>query len=96
MLQDLRIEPSQTIELMKVYFDEGVEEPVSTEELDEVVNLMINNQGLQLTVIGHTDKKEELSTTVNLSEQRAKKIKAYLVENGVEDTRVSTNIKQAT
>ncbi|MAX79627.1 MAG: hypothetical protein CL843_05570 [Crocinitomicaceae bacterium] len=89
------VDPSQTIELMKVYFDEGVEEPVSTEELDEVVNLMINNQGLQLTVIGHTDKKEELSTTVNLSEQRAKKIKAYLVENGVEDTRVSTKAMKA-
>lgn len=85
---DEDIEPSTAIEAITVYFDENSDVIKSNDDLNEVVNLMINNPELKLTVIGHTDKGEEMNSSENLSKKRAEAVVAYLKEMGVMNEKI--------
>ena len=80
---------STKIELSTVYFDENSAEFTSEDVLEEMLQTLISNQEINVTIIGHSDKSEEQNSTENISEQRAKAVRDYLVENGIEEGRVS-------
>lgn len=63
--------------------------------LDEIANLafyMENNPDYQAIIIGHTnrDKNSDIEYHLNISKQRADKVKEELVKNGIDEGRLST------
>ena len=55
----------------------------SKTELFQVVELLKQNEGLNITISGHTDDQGTQAYNMNLSKDRAKAVYDFLVENGV-------------
>lgn len=83
------------IELKTVYFDENSSEIGNTDALESLVSLLKDNTNVSITIVGHSDKKEELNTTENISKQRAEAVQAFLIENGIEESRVAVKAMKA-
>jgi len=63
--------------------------PSSFEQLDEVVEFAKVNPESNLTVVGHTDSTGYESINMRLSLRRAKSVKLYLVNKGVDANRIT-------
>ncbi len=87
------IEVGTTVNLENVLFDRGTDEmlPGSSETLDEVVEFLNENQGVVIEVSGHTDNRGRPDLNLILSQERAEAVKRYLVEQGVDTSRVEEN-----
>lgn len=83
------------IELKTVYFDENSAEIGNTDALESLLSLLKDNTNVSITIVGHSDKKEELNTTENISKQRAEAVQAFLIENGIEESRVAVKAMKA-
>lgn len=57
-------------------------------QLDTLVNLLENNQELQVNIVGHTDNIGRESYNLRLSTARAEAVGLYLIEKGVDSTRI--------
>ena len=53
------------------------------------MKIMLNNSGLMVEVAGHTDSVGAESYNQSLSERRAKAVKSYLVERGIDADRLT-------
>jgi len=62
--------------------------PASYTELNRVVELLKNNPGIRLEISGHTDNVGSYRANLKLSEDRAKSVVDYLVEQGVDKKRL--------
>jgi OmpA-OmpF porin, OOP family len=73
-----------------IYFDTGksVVKPESNPALDQITQLMKQNGGLSLYVVGHTDNVGALESNLKLSSDRAEAIVKALVGKGVAATRL--------
>ena len=72
-------------------FDQASSEilPAMYRDLDRLVNYMLDNPSLSLSITGHTNKEGNSKDNLILSQKRANSIKEYLVEfGGVEETRI--------
>ncbi|MES2138849.1 MAG: OmpA family protein [Bacteroidota bacterium] len=56
--------------------------------LDKVVDVMKTNPSYKLKIEGHTDDQGDDSKNMALSQKRADAVKAYLVKNGIDSSRV--------
>ena len=75
----------------KIHFevDSDVIKSNSFALLDEIADLLINNAEIKLVQVqGHTDNRGKREYNVDLSERRARSVKSYLVEAGVERGRL--------
>jgi len=57
--------------------------------LDQVVNLMNEHPDSKLTISGYTDSSGNDESNLSLSENRAQKVKEYLVNKGIQGNRLS-------
>lgn len=76
----------------KVFFetDQAVIKSESHGILDEVAEILVNHPELQhLTVEGHTDSVGDAGYNKDLSQRRADAVRTYLVERGVEASRIT-------
>lgn len=88
--------PQQQIAAFGVYFanlSSDVPE-LFYPDLEEVATLMLNNPGINIELVGHSEADEinEAKVNVRLSNmamKRAQKVKAYLLDKGIEDSRIS-------
>jgi outer membrane protein OmpA-like peptidoglycan-associated protein len=65
--------------------------PVSEPILDEVAKVLVEHPELtKVSIEGHTDSQDTKKRNKKLSEKRAKAVKAYLVDHGVEAKRLTT------
>ncbi len=80
----------RTIQLDHVLFHRGTDEFIegSQEQLDQVVSILKENQKLKILVKGHTDNQGDPSRNLKLSEQRAKKVRDYILRQGFTSRRV--------
>ena len=80
------------IALRGVNFDTDKAELTETSEalLSEVAQQLREHPSMQIEVAGHTDNQGRASYNQDLSERRAQTVRSYLIERGVESSRLST------
>ena len=79
-----------TIDLKNVFFVRGTSHIISSSftELDRVVSMMKENPTVFIELSGHTDNRGDSNLNLKLSQQRAAKVKEYLVSKGIEKRRI--------
>lgn len=65
--------------------------PESFPVLDAVVEALQKNQAIKIEVQGHTDNKGAAAYNKNLSDRRAKSVMKYLLEHGIELSRLTSH-----
>jgi Outer membrane protein and related peptidoglycan-associated (lipo)proteins len=63
--------------------------PESYEELDRLVATLIQNPNVTIEVSGHTDNQGSRDLNLELSKERAHKVKDYLVSKGIDPKRIT-------
>lgn len=88
VFSDLRA--NQTIRLDNVYFGQGsyVLGKESNLQLDKLLNTLNANPKLKIEIGGHTDNVGDRRLNQILSEQRAKVIANYLINKGIDESRL--------
>jgi outer membrane protein OmpA-like peptidoglycan-associated protein len=77
--------------LANVFFDLNKSNlrPESFIELNKLRDLLIKNPTLTIEIGGHTDTRGDATENQQLSEGRANAVKNYLIEQGIDTTRLS-------
>lgn len=77
--------------LQNVFFETGsyILSPSSTPELQSLLLMLEKNPGMKMQIRGHTDNVGDKASNQLLSENRAKAVYQYLVEKGIESSRLS-------
>ena len=90
-LAELKKAPKQQYILQSVLFEINSSEirPTDVPELTSLHSLLVNNEGLTATIIGHTDDSGPAAFNEKLSLDRASTVKAWLVEKGIDASRLS-------
>jgi len=64
--------------------------PQFNSNLDNIENILKNNPGLNIRIEGHTDDVGSMKYNIGLSGKRAQAIKDYLVDKGIDPSRITT------
>lgn len=85
------IEVNASIVLNNIFFDVNKYElkPESQVELDKVVELLKDNPTVRIQISGHTDNAGKPADNLTLSNNRAKAVVSYLINNGIQAQRLS-------
>jgi OOP family OmpA-OmpF porin len=62
----------------------------SKKTLDAAVKVLTEHKEIRIEIGGHTDSEGERDHNLDLSRRRAESVKKYLVENGIEESRITT------
>lgn len=75
-----------------IHFDtnKDVIKPESKPILDRAVEVLKKYPQVRIEVSGHTDSNGEYAHNVDLSQRRAESVRKYLIENGIEESRIET------
>jgi outer membrane protein OmpA-like peptidoglycan-associated protein len=86
------IEIGQTVRLNNVFFDVDKYElkSESNAELNRVIKLLKDNANMRIEVSGHTDATGNDMRNIALSENRAKAVAEYLINNGISANRIQS------
>ena len=72
----------------------GYNSDAISDEAKEILNLqaqwLVNNPSIKITIEGHCDERGTREYNIALGEKRAHAAKKYLVQNGVDESRIST------
>lgn len=84
------IRSGESVVLRNIFFESGsdVLQPESKIELDRLASLLSENAGIQMEIGGHTDNVGNDASNLNLSERRAASVLNYLVEKGIDKSRL--------
>ncbi len=74
--------------LVNLYFDSKSTRPKSYRGAEPLVKFMRQNPALRVRIVGHTDNVGSADYNRSLSEARAKGIKAYIVNQGIDPGRI--------
>jgi outer membrane protein OmpA-like peptidoglycan-associated protein/TPR repeat protein len=87
----LKAEAGSKVVLKNIFFDSGKSDlkNESLSELEKLHELLLSNLHLKVQINGHTDNTGNVQTNKVLSLQRAEAVVHYLIEKGVESTRLS-------
>lgn len=82
-------------ELPGIEFDFGKDtiRPESKPVLDDAIAKLKKFPGVRVTIVGHTDNVGTPESNLDLSKRRAESVKRYLVEGGVDGSRIETDGK---
>ena len=61
-----------------------------TEKLDEFINFMKKHENFKAVIEGHTDSVGTKENNQILSDNRAKSVREYIIENGIEESRLES------
>jgi outer membrane protein OmpA-like peptidoglycan-associated protein len=86
------LKENQVIRLNKLIFEQGQSSITSTSfhELNRLVDIMNEQPGMQIQLEGHTDYRGSRKLNMELSKERVKAVKDYLVGMGVRSRRIKT------
>ena len=87
------IEVGKVIRLKNIYFDTDKADllPRSNVELNKLSSIMLDNPMLEIEIIGHTDNQGTADYNLTLSRRRAAQVREFLIENGIDPNRMTTN-----
>jgi len=87
----LTLPPGETLILENVYFDHNKYsiQATSFPVLEQLVALLLERPSLALEIQGHTDDTGTPAFNMELSEQRAKAVVAFLVNAGIDASRLA-------
>ncbi len=93
LIDDLSVSKNESITLKNIYFEKGnaILKTESHQNLEELAIFLNENESLSLEIIGHTDNSGNASTNLILSKERAQSIIDFLVDKGVEKSRLKAN-----
>jgi outer membrane protein OmpA-like peptidoglycan-associated protein len=85
------IQKGQSIVLRNIFYEVDSYElkKESIAELNKVILFLENNPQVNIQINGHTDSTASKEYNLQLSEQRAKEVVNYLIQNGISDKRLS-------
>jgi outer membrane protein OmpA-like peptidoglycan-associated protein len=86
-----RVELDKSIEIENIYYDLAkwnIREDAA-EELDKLLVTLKDNPGIIVELGSHTDSRGKSNYNLDLSQKRAESAVSYLVENGIDSTRIS-------
>ena len=80
------------IDLNYITFEEGSADLTKESEyqLEDVLTFLEDNDGVEALLMGHTAASDEEQTNLSLSEQRARSVRDYLTERGVQQRRLQS------
>jgi outer membrane protein OmpA-like peptidoglycan-associated protein len=86
-----KLEVGKSVVLNNIFFDTDkfVLKPASQSELEKLKAFMVQNTTVNIEISGHTDNVGSAAHNKTLSENRAKSVYNYLVENGIASSRLS-------
>ncbi len=61
--------------------------------LEDIVDLLMDNPALRISIVGHTDNLGTPSYNLTLSKNRAARIQRFLTENGIDESRITVDGK---
>lgn len=79
-----------TLEGVHFAFDSDKLRPEAQLTLEEATQVLRDNSGVTVAIIGHTDSTGPEAYNQGLSERRAQSIYGYMVSNGIDSTRLRT------
>jgi outer membrane protein OmpA-like peptidoglycan-associated protein len=84
------IEEGKTIVLKNIFYetDSYALKPESVYELNKVVRFLMTNPSIEVEISGHTDNVGTEAYNLNLSKKRAQSVVDYLVDKGIDPTRL--------
>ncbi len=87
-----RVVYNPVVKLNTIYFEEGknVVLPQSSDDLKEVIELMVESPNYLIEISGHTDNRGSLHLKHQLSQSRAAMIRKLLINAGIDPTRITT------
>lgn len=85
------IELERVFTIKNLHFKQGSAQmlPTSYPSLDKLVQMMIDNENLEIELHGHTDNIGDSALNQVLSVERVEEVKKYLIEKGVNESRVT-------
>jgi outer membrane protein OmpA-like peptidoglycan-associated protein/tetratricopeptide (TPR) repeat protein len=83
--------PRQRVEIQHIYydFDKDFIRDDAAVELDRAIDLLNANPNLKVKLLSHTDWFGTFTYNVDLGHRRAKNARAYLIEKGIDPSRIS-------
>ena len=93
-----RIQKAFDLALRGIQFetDKAIIKTVSYPILDNVVNIMREHPDFELDIIGHTDNVGSAPYNLNLSNRRAQSVRQYLIDRGIDASRLTADGKGLT
>ena len=87
----IKFEPSKKIDVKGIEFKQGTANLTmkATDYLDSISNILKTNK-LKIEIVSHTDNKLSKQEALKLTQNRVKVIKNYLIEKGVNKTKLLT------
>jgi outer membrane protein OmpA-like peptidoglycan-associated protein len=87
----VKAEVGSKVVLKNIFFDTGKSDikSESASELEKIHQLLTGNPHLKVQINGHTDNTGNANTNMALSLQRAQAVVKYLIEKGIDGSRVS-------
>ncbi len=79
-----------SIQVINFEVDEAVIPDVNKAFLDRAAKIMAEVPDMNLVIIGHTDSQASDAYNMELSRERADSVKAYLVSQGIDESKLST------
>lgn len=74
-------------------YDEATIKPEAALELDKLISILKDNSELNIKIISHTDERGSEAYNMKLSEKRAENTVKHLVENGIDESRLTSEGK---
>ncbi|MBI3135685.1 MAG: OmpA family protein [Bacteroidetes bacterium] len=86
-----KVEVGQTIVLRNIFFDldKYSLRPESVNELERLLKLLQENPTMKIEISGHTDTRGSSEHNQELSQNRAKAVVDYLIEHGIDKSRLT-------
>ena len=86
------ISTGEILTLKNIFFETASADllPPSVPELTKVLDIMKKNPNMRIRINGHTDNVGTEADNLKLSENRANSVRNYLIEQGIDGTRITT------